>query len=730
MSGLGRQLHSAGSIGVTFLVCAVLSVGCGNPEAPKIENVRLSYWNSLTGDGNWVSLENGATAPQSPVRIQGTITDNTAVVTPRITWIGDRGIDAEDAGFIECSDGTSAFYECVMDCEEAPGGGFFECNPLLPASTLIRGDLYLLTMKTTAQETFEVEVQVSEAQDLVVPEAEDDPILVVGDYRILRLDSLKGDPNPFLWSLVQRKVAGGQWVPLRSGDILNLGSGDSGFQLGVQVPEGMELEAPPEATWQSLVKWNNQSSLDWDAKTGSFKEEFQLFDPRLRDPSGAVIAEEGAPAYRFVASAQDVPDQKTGEFRSSATERDLLFLPESVTMAPDLEVDGEDEGWIQTSDPGDNVGGTVRSFSGEVRSLLYRLSEEPPASCGSSENPEGQEGPVTRPYYLNPESISLTGDFIAAVIYVSDWNGDGVVDEEQGEEGIPNYLEVVALGVEGNEARTCVTIGFTVPTKTDRSPELELQEIFPAVDKDGQGLLPYGEQMRLRARAADDRGQPAFSVLKCLCEADEPPINGELCSCGPLTGETEAPWVSLNAGGAYPWDPWDWIRVTPPSDAPRKTIAVLRAKEKVEDPKDLPVAKFTSLEIPLEPESESEAYSFEVGLTETQGPTVTLLNWKNGDLVVNPDSFIVQARIIPHYSELNRITALWNGQPRANPSYDSTTGTFLWDLQGFTVREGDKICVGAVSVDEHATLYLLEFANTEQGLLLGVTLTPDQSVCN
>ena len=146
MSCPDRHLRLAMTVGVVFLACTVLSVGCGNPEAPKIENVRLSYWDSLTGDGSWVTIEDGGVAPQSPVRIEGTITDNTAVVNPRITWIGERG-DVDEEKFTECSDGVREFYECVMDCEEAREG-LFECNPLLPAAKLIRGDRYALTMTT------------------------------------------------------------------------------------------------------------------------------------------------------------------------------------------------------------------------------------------------------------------------------------------------------------------------------------------------------------------------------------------------------------------------------------------------------------------------------------------------------------------------------------------------------------------------------------------------------
>jgi hypothetical protein len=107
---------------------------------------------------------------------------------------------------------------------------------------------------------------------------------------------------------------------------------------------------------------------------------------------------------------------------------------------------------------------------------------------------------------------------------------------------------------------------------------------------------------------------------------------------------------------------------------------------------------------------------------------VALIGLKNGE-VVDPNGLIVQATIFQNVSALNEITALWNGEPRGAPTYDSQTAAFLWDLQAFTVREGDRICVGATSVTGQATLYLLEFADTTDGLLLGVTKTSDTEEC-
>jgi hypothetical protein len=108
---------------------------------------------------------------------------------------------------------------------------------------------------------------------------------------------------------------------------------------------------------------------------------------------------------------------------------------------------------------------------------------------------------------------------------------------------------------------------------------------------------------------------------------------------------------------------------------------------------------------------------------------VALKNLQNGD-IVEPDSFIVEATVLQNFSGLNQIKALYNGESRGNPTYDSKTGALFWDLGGVTVLEGDRICVGAVSVDGHATLDILEFADTDEGLLLlGVTVTSDLREC-
>jgi hypothetical protein len=717
------------------LLLFLLSCGCGNPEAPQITNVRLSYWDSLTG-GAWVSLEDGGVAPQSPVRIQGNITDNTAVVNPRIVWTAVRE-DAGGQGFSSCSGAEDGFFECQMSCEAAEGG-FFECEPSLAARRLIRGDRFLFSLGTADGEENQVEVRVSEAQDILVPASEEDPIRIRAEYRILRVTSLEGDPG-LVYSLYYRTACSTSGRPaqdcpaggaspgcytLRSGDAFSWDPEEAepcSFQILLRAGDGEDGIDSVTALWRSLVKWNDDDFLDWDATSGNFTEVFQVFDPRLRsEGSGEVIGGQEPALYRYSVSAEDVPDQKTGVFRSTQVARQFSFSPDRLDWQPELEVTGEDEDRVETSNAAENITGSIKSFSGEVRSLLLRLSE-------------GEQGGRSRFLLLDPETITLEGDFLAALVFLTDWDGDGIVDEPDEAGGLPNSLSVLALDVQGNQTEKNVPIVFLPSTKENQAPQIQIREIFPAVDKNQNAQLPFGETLRVRARAADDRGQPSFSAYRCACPAEEPPINDVRCPCDPLTGGKGTPeraddWVDLNAGGEYPQNPWEWIEVEPAS-VTYKTIGVLLAKEKVEDEEEIPTARFSGFEIDVDPDSEQEAYEIAVSLQETTGPNVILSNLKNGQ-IVTPEDLLLQATIYANVSELNEIKALWNGKPRGEPTFDAATGSFAWDLRGETLREGDRLCVGAVSVTGHATLNLLEFASSSGGLLLGVTVTSDAQACD
>jgi hypothetical protein len=656
------------------------------------------------------------------------------VVNPRIVWTAVPE-DADQQGFTACSSVEDGFFECELSCE-AGQEGFFECSPSLPARKLIRGDRFALTLVTAGGEEHELEVRVSEAQEL-----KESPggIEAAREYRIFRATSLEGDSS-LIYSLYHRTAcstssrpaqgcpagdASAECYTLRSGDGFSWDPEETepcSFQILLKSDDGENGIVSVNAVRHSLVKWNDDDFLDWDATNGSFEETFQVLDPRMREEeSGEVIVGQEPVLYRYSVSAEDVPDQKTGEFRSTQVAREFYFSPGRVDWDPEIEVAGEDEEQVETSNPAENVTGTVKSFSGEVRSLLLRLSEG-----------EGDSEP--RFLYADPETITLEGDFLTALVFVSDWDGNGIVDEPAVEGGgIPNRLSVLALDVQGNQAEKNVPIVFQPSTKANQAPEIQIREIFPALDKDQNARMPFGETLRVRARAADDRGQPSFSAYRCACTAEEPLINDVRCPCDAITGVTGTldkadDWVDLNAGGEYPQNPWEWVEVEPASQTD-KTIGVLLAKEMVEDETEIPTARFSGFEIDLDPEPDEEAYGIAVSLQETTGPNVILSNLKNGQ-VVSPEGFLVQASIYANISELNEIKALWNGMPRGEPTFNAATGSFAWDFGDETLREGDRICVGAVSVTGHATLNLLEFAASSGGLLLGVTVTSDAQACN
>jgi hypothetical protein len=491
-----------------------------------------------------------------------------------------------------------------------------------------------------------------------------------------------------------------------------------------------------DATWASLAKWNDKSLLALNATTGSFSERFQLFDPR--EPS-ETSDDHTSPTYRFVVAAEDVPDQKEDKGRLSEKLLDFIFkqeefTPEEEIPPPDLQLDlldEEDPEIIETSEPVHIVSGKVESFSGEVKTLRFVLSEQ---EQGGPEGEERNGNGDPRILRYDPEELSLEGEFSAAIVLVSDWDGDGVVDWEGEEEKIRNVLEVEACDVRGNcvpeSVKPVLEFLFSPPTTEDTPPGVELLEVLPEPDTDGEVLLPFGEELRVRARAADDRGQPSFSFWTCDCEPDEnndclsgePRINADRWSC------TEQGSGDLNAGGEFRQDPWEWIRIKPPELETQESIAVLRATEKIQQGEKEEDRTFTAVEIRLVPESAEGGRRVSFSLQETQGPAVALSSPQHGT-VIDRDGLIVEAVILARISQLNQIKLLVNGKEQGNLiEYDGITGTFIWDLQD-SVEEGDRICVGAVSVTGHATLNLLEFADTSEGLLVSVTVTTDLQQC-
>ena len=222
--------------------------------------------------------------------------------------------------------------------------------------------------------------------------------------------------------------------------------------------------------------------------------------------------------------------------------------------------------------------------------------------------------------------------------------------------------------------------------------------------------------------------------------------------------------TDLDAAGRFPQNPWEWMRVIPnlqnpgqrkretradkeSEEEPFRNIALIKAAEK-DDGRNEP--RFSAVEFRLE-QADPPDGPFKVRLPRlvNQGPTVSLapsevFNAVNGELLCpfeDPDErdvcfnenfkFDGADRIIPINVDLNRIIALWNGEPVGTPSYDIASYAIFWDL-GFKkdlVKQGDRLCLGGESVTGHKTLKLYEFSEVEGGLLVGVSTTSDESAC-
>ena len=159
---------------VSFL-CALLLPGvfggCGDPEPPQVSDVQILYYDAsgelkdLEGlaplqeprdpnDPNAEPLAQGlyqGTAPGSPVLIGGTITDNTAVVDPSLTLVGQRN-DVPEWNDWPCLRAPEYTWQCPMACPEP---GIFNsaypdypCYPNVPLDSLIRGDRFIILIET------------------------------------------------------------------------------------------------------------------------------------------------------------------------------------------------------------------------------------------------------------------------------------------------------------------------------------------------------------------------------------------------------------------------------------------------------------------------------------------------------------------------------------------------------------------------------------------------------
>jgi len=763
--------RKAKGIPLALLVALAVLGGCGNPEPPQIRNVQITYWDSA--NAAWSPLKDGLTAEGSPVRIQGQIVDNTAVVDPVLSLIGRRqDVDAwKQPGFQDSCDGAAGeFFSCKMEIREEED--VYALYPALKAEDLIRGDLYLISLKAREERSagvgrqlhaavneetkdFQIQVRVKEALEL------DGDGKIRQDYRILEVNNLLGDPNPFLWALSYRNAPGGQEKPLRAGDSLRLQgeSRDEVFQIClarvVQVRPDPDttityrLESPEKnsAVWKSLGKWNQSFGLSLNAKTGDFSLQFVLLDPRTEEE---IDDPDNAPQYAFVLAAHDVPDEGDGQVRWARWGIDppVRFLfspppqvqPQPQQQDPAIVINGYTAGGTtETATAFNLLTGSFSSAAGEVKGLQFVL--------GNGESGDNRE---RRVHSLDPDLFALSGAFSGSLHLVSNWQNPA-----PGQYGVvPNLLKVLAFGMRETEpasgggahflaadpTQNDYRFDFAPPVFTRSPPSLQLVKIFPELNASGVAYLPPGESLRVRAWANDDGGQPEVASWRCSCEAEPDPLNptGVLCrdcEAGNAMEEGEDAIRSndLDAAGQFPENPWRWMQVTPESEPASEfrklDVAVFRASERQADGA-APLFAAAAVAIQKKEETFPDWYTVSLPVVVTRGPLVNLLNGpRNGERITPQAPFDLSATFSPNGVPLNRKLALWNGIYRGVLTLDEATQAWNW-LVPEAPRAGDRICIGAESVTGHRAVYLYEFIDAGDQLFVGLALTSDLRQCS
>ena len=703
-----RGLRSTVVRGWLLIATVIVLAGCGDPEKPSIQDVRIYFQDP--SDGGWTPLSNGGDSPASPILIKGRITDNTAVVAPRVAIRGERQ-DVEDVEF-SCSLGLVT--------------GFYECPVSFDAGELRRGDKIAVRESEGETTLQEVEIEVSE----------------IDTYRILRTNVITEGAGDLERSLY-KEVQGGAPERMRSGDFLRVGAPEAGnLKLFIRAPDNRVFSALT-GTWERKVlsKWDQTFVLRLDPTSGDFSVTFQLFDPRPND----LQEQQTAPNYRFIFSAYDAPDQKEDLGRYAERSVSLVFSPPrgEDTFLPEVELSGIDDDTESLTSRASawSLSGRVLDNAGEIQWLKIRLSNTAVQGLGSRE----------RVFLFDPGNISLTGSFPKLSLhFVSDWDENGVVDVLEEGKGVSNYLQVVAQDIHGNEVSFPEAFYFDfVPPSTSRSvPTLDLVETFPKLSAGGQVGLPAGEILRIRASTTDDSGEPLVEAWVCPdCPALPTELwdrmNEDLCTCP----EDKVERYSLDPSGQFPDEPWEWIDI--PSEAlSQGTIHFLKAIKKVRTIGNSTRAPFSAREI-LHPKDATDPQLAAVLPTETIGPLVAfqeLPALADGTVLSEPDpgvpgSFIadfgtLSATVVPHFSQLNQIAARVIGGQIAEepetckqPSYRGDTGEFSWNLGRVSVKEGNRVCVGASSLTGHATLHVWEFDEVAGGLRASLTTSSNPEDC-
>ncbi len=749
-------------------------IGCGNPEAPKIENYYFEYWDVCEGDGEWKTIEEGDTIYRSPLRARANITDNTAVVNPNLTITSDRiGLDVDDpidledyafeqSGVVCSNDSSDSYFNCEWTCEKVDGDlDYFQCG-IKKAKYFIRGDILTLSVPITEGgeivETLEWEILVSEASDTgdCLSGCRTLKVYRLGDYSDYDSDDdfLKvegtimgddpADPD-------ERKI-----LFSRSSDTLTVDK-DGAVIIKIFDSDQIDADNPPTMEWKSLTKWNGEMQLPLTAQTGYFEKTFQLLYPKYLSDIDSV------PEYSLAIEASDVADQKKDSGRISTKDVTFSFNPEggsACTEKPEinsLNIEVGDDIEIETDTARQTVYGKVSSWAGQIKSLRIRLCNV--ETCDDKE----------KSYFIDPATLNIyntiyePGYFNTSIELVSDWDdvgadGYGLIDDG---ENVSNYIEITATDMTGSSVDQSVhtvasKFNFTPPTSTTASPVISILESFPVLSTIDI-TLAVTDKIRMKVKATDNTGQPRLSRTEYLCHQDttESPwdgweINTPRCSieCSSVSS------LELNAAGEYKKNSWEWDEmpawecdsglldgegnVNEAYIPTEEFIIVYRAIEIGVDPVS------TSMEVHISPSVVEEAVTYTASyLTATQGPNVGLKIKVDGvqkeeaefNLEAGETLSIDEITISKINTRLNEIIVFpkdADNYPDLDPDATTTT-TFRYDwpwekINNLLDAGETTLCIGAQSVSGHATLYKLEFAEVDTEISVAVEQTDEADI--
>ncbi len=713
-------------------IVVVLIASCADPEDPSITQVKLFTKDIVNDTWNEVDLARSqGVVDRSPIRIQGVITDNTAVVDPTLT------MEASRTDLIEGGGGGHAGLPVM--CELKEEGSEYLCwhlgapqGPALTDDAIVAGDYVEVVAKHNQGDSSIVQVLFTD----------------YGSHRVVRFKSAQGSsidltehvrlytcsscgdtasPEP----VCTPKQSGDSWV--RGDDTSRC------LKIGIDAEQVSE----PTVVVKSLSRWQVISPLDVNPKTGFFSQEFQLIDPRRQGLSQAVYEQEGATTYTLMVAARDAADQKTGKTRTSRISLTCQFDPSHQEQERPVIFlnEAQEHDVLDASGSTQRLSGILLDNAGEPRQVCLTISNEPPPDELTAGNLY-----TTEPYYYDLSTLSLKGVFALSTSLISDWDGDGIVDSRV---RVWNKMSLTVRDRNdtgdgptcSNGDLNCVTfsfwVGFKPPQPDTSSPNIAITETIPAWDHTGVITVRSPESLRIRGTAWDDAGQPEVEWLVQACEAwsTEPEDNVNVSRCRTVRRGT----FPTDITGQFPAGQWEWLEI-PFSDLGTNTHIVFVAREKKASPYLAEGAKCTGLEIAQfveTPYAEQPTLTGSVSSADTRGPLVTVTLYKamadqwmalrSGDVIGVQEHLKIEGTILPRSTTLKEVVALMNGRvptDRGMPSYmsDSVHANFSWDLGTVTLAEGDEITVGGRSVTGHMALSVVEFSGApSDGLRVAIS---------